>query len=82
MEVLKLKTEKLKGKKHKISLSSLSENREKTLFSLFPCSEIRKEKNMIYVIFFRGKIGKKKTLIYKEIFSSLLAQVTGGSSRA
>jgi len=44
--------------------------------------EIRKEKNMIYVIFFRGKIGKKKTLIYKEIFSSLLAQVTGGSSRA
>ncbi len=78
-----MRTEKLKGKKHKFSLSSRFENREndvifpffpleigkkKTLFTLFSLlailginQENREEKNMFCVIFFRGKIGKKKT---------------------
>ena len=70
-----MRTEKLKGKKHKFSLFSRIENRENNVnfpFSLFRNWE---EKNMIYVIFptvnnWRkiGKIRKKKTCF--ALFSS------------
>jgi len=70
-----LRTEKLKGKKHKFSLFSLSENRENNVIFPFPPFRIREEKNMIYVIFptlsnWRkiGKIRKKKTCF--ALFSS------------
>jgi hypothetical protein len=70
-----LRTEKLKGKKHKFSLFSLSENRENNVIFPFSLFGNREEKNVIYVIFHPvniwqeiGKIGKKKTGI--TLFSS------------
>ena len=70
-----MRTEKLKGKKHRISLFSLSENRENNVFFPFSLFGNREEKNVIYVIFPPvniwqeiGKIGKKKTGI--TLFSS------------
>ena len=75
MEVLRLRTEKLKGKKHRISLFSLSEDRENNVIFPFSLFGNREEKNMIYVIFPTvnnwnkiGKIGKKKTCF--ALFSS------------
>lgn len=75
MEVLRLRTEKLKGKKHRFSLFSLSENRENNVIFPFSLFRNREEKNMIYVIFPTvnnwnkiGKIGKKKTCF--ALFSS------------
>lgn len=66
---------RLKGKKHKISLLSLRENREKINISPFSLFRNREEKNMIYVIFPTvnkwnkiGKFGKKKTCF--ALFSS------------
>ena len=56
-----MRTEKLKGKKHKFSLFSLSENRENNVIFPFSLFGNREEKNVFCVIFFRGKIGKKKT---------------------
>ena len=70
-----MRTEKLKGKKHRISLFSLSENRENNVIFPFSLFGNREEKNVIYVIFPPvniwqeiGKIGKKKTGI--TLFSS------------
>ena len=54
-------TEKLKGKKHRISLFSRFENRENNVIFPFSLFKNREEKNRNHVIFFRGKIGKKKT---------------------
>ena len=69
------KVEKSHGKKHRISLSSLRENREKVVNFPFSLFRNREEKNMIYVIFPTvnnwnkiGKIGKKKTCF--ALFSS------------
>ena len=70
-----MRTEKLKGKKHRISLFSLSENRENNVIFPFSLFGNREEKNVINVIFHPvniwqeiGKIGKKKTGI--TLFSS------------
>lgn len=75
MGALILRMEKLKGKKHKISLFSLRENRENNVNFPFSLFRNREEKNMICVIFPTvnnwnkiGKIGKKKTCF--ALFSS------------
>ena len=70
-----MRTEKLKGKKHKFSLFSRIENRENNVNFPFSLFRNREEKNVIYVIFPPvniwqeiGKIGKKKTCF--ALFSS------------
>ena len=70
-----MRTEKLKGKKHKFSLFPRIENRENNVNFPFSPFRNREEKNMIYVIFPTvnnwnkiGKIGKKKTCF--ALFSS------------